>query len=100
MEDQYVETVLGRIHLRVGGEGPAVVCWPSLLMDGTLWNAQAAYFADRFRVILVDPPGHGGSSPLTREFSFTECAQVVVQILDALGIDRAHLLGSSSDRRP
>ncbi|GAA3537758.1 alpha/beta hydrolase [Kribbella ginsengisoli] len=95
MKDQYVETVLGRIHLRVGGEGPAMVCWPSLLMDGTLWNAQAAYFADRFRVVLVDPPGHGGSSPLTREFSFTECAQVVVQILDALGIDRAHLLGNS-----
>jgi 3-oxoadipate enol-lactonase len=95
MEDQYVETVLGRIRLRVGGDGPAMVCWPSLLMDGTLWNAQAEYFADRFRVVLVDPPGHGGSSPLTREFSFTECAQVVVQILDALGIDRAHLVGNS-----
>lgn len=95
MEDQYVETVLGRIRLRVGGEGPAMVCWPSLLMDGTLWNAQAAYFADRFRVVLVDPPGHGGSSPLTRPFSFTECAQVVVQLLDALGIDRAHLVGNS-----
>ncbi|MEV6282129.1 alpha/beta hydrolase [Kribbella sp. NPDC051770] len=95
MEDQYVETVLGRIRLRVSGEGPAVVFWPSLLMDGTLWNAQAAYFAERFRVVLVDPPGHGGSSPLTGSFSFAECAQVVVQILDALGIDRAHLVGNS-----
>ncbi|GAB2597597.1 alpha/beta fold hydrolase [Kribbella endophytica] len=95
MEDQYVETVLGRIRLRVGGDGPAMVCWPSLLMDGTLWNEQASYFADRFRVVLVDPPGHGGSSPLTRPFDFTECAQVVVQILDALGIDRAHLVGNS-----
>ncbi len=95
MEDQYVETVLGRIRLRVGGDGPAMVCWPSLLMDGTLWNEQAAYFVDRFRVVLVDPPGHGGSSPLTRPFEFSECAQVVVQILDALGIDRAHLVGNS-----
>jgi 3-oxoadipate enol-lactonase len=95
MEDQYVETVLGRIRLRVAGDGPAMVCWPSLLMDGTLWDAQAAYFADRFRVVLVDPPGHGGSSPLTRGFTFTECARVVVQILDALGIDRAHVVGNS-----
>ncbi|ONI71605.1 alpha/beta hydrolase [Kribbella sp. ALI-6-A] len=95
MEDQYVETVLGRIRLRVGGDGPAIVFWPSLLMDGTLWNAQAEHFAGRFRVVLVDPPGHGGSSPLRRGFSFAECAQVVVQLLDALGIDRAHLVGNS-----
>jgi 3-oxoadipate enol-lactonase len=95
MEDQYVDTVLGRIRLRVGGDGPAIVFWPSLLMDGTLWNAQAEQFAGRFRVVLVDPPGHGGSSPLRRGFSFAECAQVVVQILDALGIDRAHLVGNS-----
>jgi len=36
VEDRYVETVLGRIRLRVGGSGPAMLFWPSLLMDGTL----------------------------------------------------------------
>lgn len=51
MEDQYVETVLGRIRLRVGGSGPAMLFWPSLLMDGTLWSAQASYFVERFQVI-------------------------------------------------
>ena len=95
MEDRYVETVLGRIRLRVGGSGPAMLFWPSLLMDGTLWAGQSAYFADRFQVIVVDPPGHGGSSLLTRVFSFDECAQVIAQIIDALGIDRVHVIGNS-----
>ncbi|NEA37524.1 alpha/beta hydrolase [Streptomyces sp. SID13031] len=95
MEDRYVETVLGRIRLRVGGSGPAMLFWPSLLMDGTLWAAQSAYFVDRYQVIVVDPPGHGGSELLTRGFGFDECAQVIVQIIDALGVDRVHVIGNS-----
>jgi pimeloyl-ACP methyl ester carboxylesterase len=63
--EQDVPTVLGRIRIRVGGEGPVIVFWPSLLMDGTMWNAQAEHFAATHRVVLVDPPGHGGSEPLT-----------------------------------
>jgi 3-oxoadipate enol-lactonase len=87
--------VLGRIRLRVGGSGPAMLFWPSLLMSGTLWAGQAPYFEDRFRVILVDPPGHGASSPLRSPFTFDECAQVIAQIIDALGIDRVHVVGNS-----
>jgi 3-oxoadipate enol-lactonase len=95
MVDRYVDTVLGRIRLQVSGSGPAMLFWPSLLMDGDLWAGQSSYFADRFQVILVDPPGHGGSSLLTRTFTFDECARVIVQILDALDIDRVHLIGNS-----
>ena len=95
MQDRYVETVLGRIRLRIDGSGPAMLFWPSLLMDGTLWSAQAAHFADRFQVILVDPPGHGASQPLSGPFTFGHCAQVIAQILDDLGVGRAHLIGNS-----
>jgi len=95
MQDRYVETVLGRIRVRVDGSGPAMLFWPSLLMDGTLWSAQAAHFADRFRVILVDPPGHGDSAPLTGPFTFEQCADVILAIVDDLGVDRIHLIGNS-----
>ncbi len=90
-----VETVLGRVHVAVAGEGPAVVMWPSLLMDHTLWDAQVAHLSNRFTTIAVDPPGHGRSQPLTRTFTFAECAQVVVDLLDHLGHERGHLLGNS-----
>ncbi|MBB6571761.1 alpha/beta fold hydrolase [Kribbella sandramycini] len=95
VEDRFVETVLGRIRLRVGGSGPGMLFWPSLLMDGTLWAGQVEHFVDRFRVVLVDPPGHGGSSPLTGPFTFEQCAEVVLTILDELGIEQVHLVGNS-----
>ena len=47
------------------------------------------------RVVLVDPPGHGDSERLTRAFTFDECAQCIVDVLDGLGIDRAHFVGNS-----
>ncbi|MEO6085759.1 MAG: alpha/beta fold hydrolase [Umezawaea sp.] len=93
--EQDVPTVLGRIRIRVGGEGPVLVFWPSLLMDGTMWAAQAEHFAATHRVVLVDPPGHGGSEPLTRLFEFSECARVVTQVLDHVGAGTADFVGNS-----
>ncbi|MGZ0151242.1 alpha/beta fold hydrolase [Kribbella sp. WER1] len=93
--DRYVGTVLGRIRLRVDGSGPAMLCWPSLLMDGTVWSAQAAHFKDRFQVILVDPPGHGASEPLAGPFTFEQCAEVILQIVDELQADTVHVIGNS-----
>lgn len=95
LQDVYVDTVLGRLRLRVAGAGPAILFWPSLLMDGGMWQAQAQHFARRHRVVLIDSPGHGLSEPLTRMFSFAECAQSIEQILDALQIERAHFVGNS-----
>ncbi len=34
--------------------------WPSLLMTGDMWAAQADHFGIEHQVILVDPPGFGG----------------------------------------
>ncbi|MCA2241289.1 alpha/beta fold hydrolase [Mycobacterium sp. WUMAC-067] len=69
--------------------------WPSLLMTGELWAGQAERFGDSHRLVLVDPPGHGGSTPLRGPFSFPDCARCVVDLLDGLGIDRAHFVGNS-----
>jgi 3-oxoadipate enol-lactonase len=90
-----VSTALGRLRIRVAGEGPALMFWSSLMMSGRMWAEQAEHFGKRYRVILVDPPGHGDSEPLMRMFSFDECARCVVQILDALKIDKAHFVGNS-----
>ena len=54
-----VDTALGRLGVQTRGSGEAIMFWPSLLMTGDMWAAQADYFGDRRRVILVDPPGHG-----------------------------------------
>ncbi|MFC9689976.1 alpha/beta fold hydrolase [Kribbella sp. NPDC056951] len=95
VEDRYVETVLGKIRVRVRGSGEAMLFWPSLLMDGTLWAGQVEHFADRYQVVLVDPPGHGGSSDLAGPFSFEQCADVIVAIIDELGVEKVHVIGNS-----
>ena len=79
-----LDTVLGRVQVRVSGDPPgdAMLFWPSLLMTGDMWAAQADHFGGDRRVVLVDPPGHGRSERLTAPFSFDECARCVVDILD------------------
>ncbi|GAA3523431.1 alpha/beta fold hydrolase [Aeromicrobium panaciterrae] len=95
MTELDIPTTLGRLHVRTEGSGPAILMWPSLLMDGALWSAQVEHFRDRFTVIAVDPPGHGASEALTEPFTFEQCATVVCEVLDHLDIERAHVLGNS-----
>ncbi len=78
-----------------GITGETMLFWPSLLMTGDMWISQATYFSGRYRVVLVDPPGHGGSDPLTAMFSFEDCARCIADILDGIGADRAHVVGNS-----
>jgi 3-oxoadipate enol-lactonase len=95
LHERTVDTALGRVRVQVGGSGSPIVFWPSLLMTGDMWHGVADNLVARRQVILVDPPGQGGSQPLTQMFTFAECARCVVDILDGLGIDRAHFVGNS-----
>lgn len=97
MRQVLIDTVLGRVRVQVGGDSSAetMLFWPSLLMTGDMWAAQAQHFERRAQVVLVDPPGHGGSDPLTAMFSFDDCARCIADILDGLGVDRAHIVGNS-----
>jgi 3-oxoadipate enol-lactonase len=95
MESRSIDTALGRIRVQVAGAGDPIVFWPSLLMTGDMWTAQAEHFSAHHRVVLVDPPGHGESQRLTTYFTFAQCVAAIVDILDGLGIERAHFVGNS-----
>lgn len=92
-----MRTALGGLHVRSAGpaHGEAIAFWPSLLMTGDMWHAQAEHFGTDHRVVLIDPPGHGLSEKLCTTFTFDQCAQSIVEVLDALHIDRAHVVGNS-----
>jgi 3-oxoadipate enol-lactonase len=95
LREQTVDTVLGRVRVQVGGTGTPILFWPSLLMTGDMWHGVADGLVARSQVVLVDPPGQGGSQPLKGMFGFGDCACCVVDILDGLGLDRAHFVGNS-----
>jgi 3-oxoadipate enol-lactonase len=91
-----IETRLGRLFVEDrGGEGEPIVLWHSFLCDGGMWRYQLPALEPRYRVINIDGPGHGRSMPIRRRFTLEDCADVAVEILDALEIDRAHWAGLS-----
>lgn len=51
--------------------------------------------AERFRLLAVDLPGHNGSPSLPGRPTVAAIADAVEEVLDAYGLDRAHVLGDS-----
>jgi pimeloyl-ACP methyl ester carboxylesterase len=55
----------------------------------------APLLANRFRLISWTMPGHGDSDPLSLHYSIEDHAAALSELMDALGIKRAHVGGSS-----
>lgn len=95
----YVSTSLGDLYVSVEGDArndvAPVVFWPSLMLDHRLWAAQVRRFSMKGLTVAIDPPGHGRSMPLRRDFRIEECVECLLTILDELRIDRPHLVGNS-----
>src|SRR4051794_16959245 len=79
-----------------GPEGTPVVAFSNSL--GTtleMWDAQVPALSDRYRLLRYDTRGHGRSEVVDRPASIDDLAGDLAALLDALGIDKAHVLGLS-----
>lgn len=87
----------GPIRIRVDGraDAPALVVGHSLLADLRMWDAQASVWAERFRVVRYDLPGHGGSAPPAGPHTIADLGRGALAVMDALAIERAHWCGLS-----
>lgn len=71
------------------GGGPGASSWSN-------FGPALPGFAEGFRTLLVDQPGFGASDkPAVVGNYYRFAADAVVALLDALGIERVHLLGNS-----
>ncbi len=86
---------MSTLHYSEAGQGEALVLLHSGGMSGEEWKPQMAAFAKHFRVIVPDQPGHGESPMVAKRLAIGDIGRSVVGLLDALGIDRASLVGSS-----
>ena len=88
-----IKTIVGELCVEsIGDEAsPAVLFWPSLFTSCRFCFGACidAVTASGFRAVLIDPPGQGESGPATQLFSMEQCADAVVEVLDALAIARA-----------
>lgn len=82
----------GTIYYESLGEGQPLILIHGALGDRRMWDEQLQAFAAEFRVIRYDHRGFGRSS-IPQE-SYSPVADLL-QLLDKLGISRAHLVGNS-----
>ncbi|WWR57650.1 3-oxoadipate enol-lactonase [Saccharopolyspora sp. SCSIO 74807] len=79
-----------------GPEGAEVVVLSnSLGTDLSLWDDQEPALAERFRVLRYDQRGHGRSSAPPGPYGLADLGGDVLELLDSLGIERAHFAGVS-----
>lgn len=86
----------GEIYYEETGSGPPLIFVSGLNGVGRYWQPQLAAFGSRFRVITYDQRGTGGSDRLQREFSLDRMAVELAALMDALKIERAHIVGMST----
>lgn len=80
---------------RQQGQGEVVVLIHGSPGSGDNFHLLAPMLAEHFRVITVDLPGFGASTRLVPDYSHQAHARYVLELLDSLDVDRAHVLGYS-----
>jgi 3-oxoadipate enol-lactonase len=83
------------IRVEVTGEGHPLLLVMGLGAGLDTWLAQRDVFAARYRVIAFDNRGAGASDCPDPPWTVADMAADAIGILDALGIERAHVLGVS-----
>jgi aminoacrylate hydrolase len=86
----------GEMHYEVAGEGEPLILVSGLNGVARYWQPQLAAFSARFKVITYDQRGTGTSDHNQREFSLDQMTRELVALMDALKIERAHIVGLST----
>lgn len=85
-----------KLYFEVHGEGPPLVLVMGIGYDATLWTlAQVPALGQMFQVVIFDNRDVGRSSTASGPYTIADMADDVAALMDALDIERAHLLGLS-----
>jgi len=80
---------------RVHGAGPAIVLVHGVGMDQRAWQPQIEALAQQHCVVTYDMLGHGESQLPPEGVQLVDFAAQLLQLLDHLQIDQAHIVGHS-----
>ena len=93
------------LHYRRAGQGAPLVLLHGYPQNGNCWHALAPRFAERFDVIVPDLRGYGRSDAPEdtaldpQGYTKRTMARDIAGLLDALGIEAAHILGHDRGAR-
>ena len=95
--EESISTFDGEIieyHMRGNGNTTLIFIhgWCS---NRSFWREQLDVFADKYRVVAIDLPGHGSSSRTRKEWSLSSFADDVIALVESLNLKRVVLIGHS-----
>ncbi len=92
----FVSRLHGEIFYDVKGYGEPLVMLRGLGRSSRYWLGYDEYLAQYFRVITIDQRGIGQSTaPLNWLTTIEDMAEDVIDVLNAVGVDAAHVFGLS-----
>src|SRR5438067_11163400 len=84
-----------RIAYEARGNGEPVLLVHGLAYDRRGWGPLPRLLEEDFRVLLVDNRGVGESDAPPGPYTVEQLAEDAVAVLDAAGLEQAHILGVS-----
>lgn len=92
---EHIEVDGVQIAYTVAGRGRPLVLLHGSPCDGRIWQWMIPLLAKDLLVITWDAPGYGRSGDVPESWRTGEYAHVLAGFIDALGIDRPHVVGHS-----
>jgi 3-oxoadipate enol-lactonase len=83
------------LYYEVHGEGDPLLCIMGLGGNIHFWEFQIPAFAERYRTIAFDNRGAGRSDKPAGPYTMQLLADDAIALLDAVGVERAHVIGIS-----
>src|ERR671925_1035301 len=86
-----------KLHYEEAGRGTPLVFVHEFAGDAQSWRLQTAFFARRYRTIAFNARGYPPSDVPTDPAAYSQdhAVEDIRGVLDALGIERAHVCGLS-----
>ncbi|HSV80009.1 MAG TPA: alpha/beta hydrolase [Ramlibacter sp.] len=97
MQHTFIKTSAGHVHC-VAEPRPGAPALLLLHSNGGAWRQFAGTlpgFASRFATYAIDLPGQGDSFPLDDHYAIERYSDIVLEVVDRLGLSRLTVLGCS-----
>lgn len=91
----YVDVDGVRTYYESSGSGDPLVLLHGGLCTAETFDAQVPALAERYRVIVPERAGHGRTADIDGPITYENMAQHTIALMEALGIESAHLAGWS-----
>ncbi len=96
LEETRLETSVGEISAWVGGEGTPLILLHGAGDSAAAWQAVAPAFAEDYRLVVPDLPGHGRSEPAEGPLTLATLHAGTLALVDEVTRDKpAVLVGNS-----